>query len=183
MAGFDVDVTIKGIEQFRRGMERQRARSDRDQYAALMAAAATYRTGIYKQVKAAIGSDRELSGMNKRIRSGQDTQTLKGTDRVAMKLGVVAERERERGSPAVRMRATPEGQWSIVESGRRGGYKVRARRTKAIVTPYGYRKSARPGPTRGKHPWARGLVASHRKAAERYQKVIVDRTRRNLLYG
>lgn len=170
MAGFDVNVTVKGLEQLKRGVERVEKNAERDQYRALQAAGNAYRTGIYRALKAAVGSDRAMSGMSKR--------TVK-------KLGVAVRKERAGGgTAAVKVKATNAGAFAIIEHGRRGGYTVRPRQGKAVLTPEGPRRSARPGPTRGKEPFDRGRVLAHQAAQDRYRKVAGDLTRRRYLgYG
>lgn len=169
MSGISIDLTIKGLDQVKRSIDRVEKNAEKDQYRALQAAGNAYRTGIYKALRASVGSDRAMSGMSKR--------TVK-------KLGVTVRKDRAPGkAAAVKVKATNAGAFAIIEHGRRGGYLVRPRQGRAVLTPQGPRRSARPGPARGKTPFARGRLAAHQAAQDRYRTVAADLTRRRFLYG
>ena len=81
---------------------------------------------------------------------------LRGMGDGGVRLGVSCKVSTGATAVAVDVAATPAGPWSILESGRRGGYTVRPRRREAITTPDGPRTSAtiKRG-TAGRRAWSR----------------------------
>jgi len=89
-------------------------------------------------------------------KAARGSLTLSG---MGVRLGVRARTFAGASTVTVEVAARPPGPWSIVESGA-SAHTVRARRARALRTPYGPRVSAEPKRQTGRRVWTRATEAA-----------------------
>lgn len=126
------------------------------------AAGRAAKTHAREAAAAKIGTDMTLSGLARKAKLSTGYDTV--------------------GDDMVRLNFRPYGLWKLTDDGRRNTRTVYPRRRRAVLTPYGPRAHARPGPARGQ-----GTLKAARHgldtAVTKALRVAVDAEIRRVCHG